>query len=143
MGRWKQLRALHNGPSGFNGTFGITVHVAMTKALTSLICWNMNVCIPQVVTPAVSSVMYDSDGGANVVIVARPGTPPNTTVIWTTDGSWPTVGGESTHSALLPATGQNVYMSSTGALNARFVADGLLPSLTMTLVVPVPLNAAS
>ncbi len=86
--------------------------------------------------------MVYRDDGAHVLLVSRVHPPRNTTVLWTIDGSWPQIGSATTTSVLLPAAGVEVVLPRTGAVNARFVVEGLpLPSLTMTMVLPVPVNA--
>ncbi len=100
---------------------------------------------PQAETPAVAKIEFDdATGAAHVSLVSRHHPPrDNSTVLYTTDNSWPQLGAPGTTAVPL-AQGQevDVVVGRTCAVNARLVVDGLLPSLTMTLVVPVPAASA-
>jgi hypothetical protein len=95
-------------------------------------------------TPAIDKIVFNDgdDGPATVVIKqpfryhhpARPAT-----VLWSTDGSWPQLHAPGTTSAPIAQGGTlAVEVPRTAALNVRFLVDGLLPSLTMTMIVTVP-----
>ena len=101
-------------------------------------------------TPAVGGIIYDADGmGATVSLVARApygqgSTPAIESYFFTTDSSWPQVGAPGTTArptAYVPGQGlENATMrvTRTAALNVRYRFAGLLDSMTMTLIVPVP-----
>ena len=104
-------------------------------------------------TPAVGGIIYDADGkGATVSLVARApygqGTlPAIESYFFTTDSSWPQIGAIGTtvratayvvghEDGLLNNT---MRLTRTTALNVRYrFAEGLLDSMTMTLIVPIP-----
>jgi hypothetical protein len=88
-------------------------------------------------TPAISQIVY-TPAGANVTLSSRFNPPRPTTVLYTIDGSWPRAGQPGTTAAALGRWGTPVMVPRTAALNARFIVAGLLPSLTTTLIVPVP-----
>jgi len=86
-------------------------------------------------TPQVQALSYNDDGVAQMGIVSRHNPPRPTTLLYTTDGSWPQQGVAGTTAVKAPAT---ISIPRTAAVNARFVVEGLLPSVTMTFVVTVP-----
>eukprot|EP00038_Savillea_parva_P011208 m.195897 g.195897 ORF g.195897 m.195897 type:complete len:659 (-) comp19652_c0_seq1:128-2104(-) len=89
-------------------------------------------------TPAIANVEYDATGTAHVAIESRVHPPRPTTLLYTTDGSWPQVGAPGTTVTTLGGASSTVAVARTAAVNARFIVPGLLPSLTMTMVVTVP-----
>lgn len=86
-------------------------------------------------TPQVQELTYDENGVAHVAVVSRHNPPRATTLLYTTDGSWPQQGASGTTAVKAPAT---IAVPRTAAVNARFVVEGMLPSVTMTFVVTVP-----
>jgi hypothetical protein len=97
-------------------------------------------------TPAIESLTY-KDGGkgaAHVVIKSNhyhPSRP--STVLWSIDGSWPQLGVLGTTATSMTKGGKvELKVPRTAALNVRFLVEKLLPSLTTTLVVPVPATDA-
>lgn len=92
-------------------------------------------------TPQISKVVYTKGGTAMVSVVSRRSPFRPTFVFYTLDGSWPMIGASATLTANL--TSQNnpvmIEVPRTTTLNVRFVTEGLLPSVTVSLLVPVPL----
>jgi hypothetical protein len=108
-------------------------------------------------TPAVGVIVYDTNGkGANISLVARAPygqgtTPAIESYFFTTDSSWPQIGATGTTeraTAYMPGgdpghAGSNMAsgtmrVTRTTALNVRYRFKGMLDSMTMTLIVPVP-----
>lgn len=89
-------------------------------------------------TPAIHQITYDTSGVAHVEIVSRFNPPRPTTLLYSIDGSWPQPGASGTTTTALGSPASIVKVPRTAALNARFVVSGLLPSLTMTIIVTVP-----
>ena len=91
-------------------------------------------------TPAIQSLVFEN-GSAEVVVESRVPRPLcNTTVLWSLDGSWPQEGAAGTTATTMEAGGTvKVVVGRTSALNVRFAVDGLLTSLTTTIVIEVPI----
>ena len=94
-------------------------------------------------TPGVSSLVYAPSGGARVTIVSRHSPARNTTMLWSLEGSWPTLGAPGTMVAPLSHSGSEIVVNHTTALNVRFMVDGLMTSLTATLIVRVAAQSVS
>jgi hypothetical protein len=89
-------------------------------------------------TPAIADIIYDESGMAQIKIMSRFNPPRPTTLLFTTDGSWPQEGATGTTSTQLGSAASTVNITRTAPLNARFIVKDLLPSITMTLIVTVP-----
>ena len=102
-------------------------------------------------TPAVGGIIYDADGAAATVsLVPRApygqgDLPAIESIFYTLDNSWPQIGSPATvvhETAFIPPNvlaNNSIRVTRTTALNVRYrFAGGLLDSMTMTMVVPVP-----
>ena len=121
----------------FNERQGGTLDLGWTFNNNTIM--NLSACRARMAdTPAIGELVYLNNGSAQVLVLSRIARF-NTTVLWTVDGSWP-VQGEPGTSASWMAAGGSVLMVVTRncALNIRFAIDGMLTSLTTTLVVDVP-----
>lgn len=103
-------------------------------------------------TPAVGGIFYDSDGkAARVKLVPREPygmgkLPAIESFFYTTDNSWPQIGSPATTvqpTQFLPPnvlSNDTIRVTRTTALNIRYKFVGLLESMTMTMIVPVPVQ---
>lgn len=90
-------------------------------------------------TPQLNKIVYTDGGSALVTVVSRNRQPRATAVLWTLDGSWPQPGAAGTNAAAMGARGAvDITLPRTAALNVRFVVPGLLPSVTVSVLIPVP-----
>ena len=94
-------------------------------------------------TPQINKVVYDDGTGTGLVtIVSRRNPGRATTVLYSLDGSWPRDGAPATTAVAMGVHGAVVIkVPRTTAVNVRFAVPGLLLSMTVTLVVPVPFAA--
>ena len=127
-------------------------HMPCVLSARRPVCVGLCVSTYACLQPAVGGIVYDADGkGATVQLVPRApygtGTlPAIESFFYTTDHSWPQIGAPSTvvqPTKFIPPnvlSNDTIRITRTTALNVRYKFRGLLESMTMTLVVPVPVQ---